>query len=66
MAEMLSEANELRRARIACVVVDAAVPGSPEAVHHGARELARAAGGVEMPLAALAAETFTPLLDVPR
>jgi magnesium chelatase subunit D len=66
MAQMLSEAAELRRARIACVIVDAAVPGSPEAAHHGARELARAAGGVEMPLAALVAETFTPLLEVPR
>ena len=66
MAHMLTEAHELRRARIACVVVDAAVPGSPEAAHRGAHALARAAAGVEMPLAALVPETFAPLLEVPR
>jgi magnesium chelatase subunit D len=66
MADMLSEAHELRRARIACVVVDAAVPASREAVDRGARALARAAGAVEMPLAALVPATFTPLLEVPR
>jgi magnesium chelatase subunit D len=65
-ADMLAEAHELRRARIACVVVDAAVPGSPEAADRGAHALARAAGGVEMALAALVPETFTPLLEVAR
>ena len=66
MADMLTEARELRRARIACVVVDAAVPGSPEAARRGAHALARAAAGVEMPLAALVPETFTPLPEIPR
>jgi magnesium chelatase subunit D len=66
MADMLAEAHELRRARIACVVVDAAVPGSPEAVHRGAHALALAAAGVEMPLVALVPETFTSLLEVSR
>lgn len=65
LADMLAEAQALRRARIPCVVVDAAVPGSPEAAHHGARALARAAAGVEMPFAALVPETFTSLLEAP-
>jgi magnesium chelatase subunit D len=64
IADMLAQAHELRRARIACVVIDAAVPGSPEAAQHGARALARAAAGVEMPFAALVPETFTSLLEV--
>jgi magnesium chelatase subunit D len=64
LADMLAEAYELRRARIACVVVDAAVPGSPEAALRGAHALARAAGGVEMPLAALVPERFIGLLEV--
>jgi magnesium chelatase subunit D len=66
LADMLAQAHELRRARIASVVVDAAVPGSPEAAHGGATALARAAAGVVMPLAALAPERFTPLLEVTR
>jgi magnesium chelatase subunit D len=62
-ADMLAQAHALRRARIACLVVDAAVPGSPEAAHRGARALARAAAGVEMPFGALVPEAFTSLLE---
>jgi magnesium chelatase subunit D len=63
VADMLGQARELRRARIACVVVDAAVPGSPEAATRGASALARAAAGVEMPLTALVPEAFAALLE---
>ena len=66
VAEMLAEAHELRRARIACLVVDAAVPGSPEAAFRGAYALAHAAGGVVMPFAELVPEAFTRLLEVPQ
>lgn len=66
LADMLAEAEELRRARIGCVIVDAAVPGSPEAAGRGAHALARAANGVEMPLSALVPQAFTRLLEVPR
>ena len=64
VADMLAEARQLRRSRIACVVVDAAVPGSPEAAQRGAAALAGAAGGVEMPLAGLVPEAFTSALEV--
>jgi magnesium chelatase subunit D len=66
MEDLLAEAHELRRARIACVVIDAAVPSSPEAASGGAHALARAAGGVEMPLTALVPEEFPRLLEVPQ
>jgi magnesium chelatase subunit D len=63
--DMVAEGRALRRERIACVVVDAAAPGSPEATRHGASALARAAGGVEMPLSDLVPEVFAALLEVP-
>ena len=63
LTDMLGEAHALHRARIACVVLDAAVPGSPEAAQQGAGALARAAAGVALPLADLIPETFTSVLQ---
>lgn len=63
--DMLAQGRALRRERIACVIVDAAAPGSPEARRHGAAALARAAAGVVMPLSALVPAVFAELLEVP-
>ena len=63
LTDMLGEAHALHRARIACVVLDAAVPGSPEAAQQGAGALARAAAGVALPLADLIPETLTSMLQ---
>ncbi len=58
VADALAEARALRRARIACVVADAAAPGQPGL---GPR-LAEAAGGAHLPLEALTADALEELL----
>jgi len=61
VADALAAAGELRRARIPLVVVDASVPGRPGA--SVGRELARAARGTHLPIAAVAADVFPDVLE---
>ena len=52
-ADALAQAELLAAAGVRCVVVDTAVPGSPEAKAGGARELAHAARAERIPIADL-------------
>ena len=52
-ADAVAQAQLLAAAGVRCVVVDTAVPGSPEAKAGGARELARAARAELVPIADL-------------
>jgi magnesium chelatase subunit D len=52
-ADALAQAELLAAAGVRCVVVDTAVPGSPEAKAGGARELAHAAHADRVPIADL-------------
>jgi magnesium chelatase subunit D len=58
-ADALAQASLLAAAGVRCVVVDTAVPGSPEAKAGGARELARAARADHVPIADLTADALT-------
>ncbi len=61
LADVLAEARALRRAGVACVVVDA-VPSKWEAESCG-RALADAAGGVHLPIGEVSPATLIGLLD---
>ena len=58
-ADALAQAELLAAAGVRCVVVDTAVPGSPEAKAGGARELARAARADRVPIADLTPDALT-------
>ena len=58
-ADALAQADLLAAAGVRCVVVDTAVPGSPEAKAGGARELARAARAELVPIADLTSDALT-------
>ena len=58
VADALAEAGALRRARVACVVADAAARGQDEL----GRALAESAGGVHLPLDELTADALEGLL----
>jgi magnesium chelatase subunit D len=60
VADALAEARELRRARIACVVADAAPP--PQRAQGIGAALAEAAGGLHLPFEQLVPGTFAELL----
>jgi magnesium chelatase subunit D len=57
-ADALAQAQLLAAAGVRCVVVDTAVPGSPEAKAGGAAELARAARADHVPIADLTLDTL--------
>jgi Mg-chelatase subunit ChlD len=63
LADTLSQARELARARVRCVVADAAAPGSPEALRGGARAIATAARGTHVPLTELAPGLLAEILE---
>ena len=63
LADTLSQARELARARVRCVVADAATPGSPEALRGDARAIAMAARGTHVPLGELAPGLLAELLE---
>jgi Mg-chelatase subunit ChlD len=63
LADTLAQARELARARVRCVVADAAAPGSPEALRGHARVIAEAARGTHVPLRELAPGLLAELLE---
>jgi magnesium chelatase subunit D len=61
LADVLAEGRALRRAKVACIVVDASRPGAAAQASCG-RELARASGGMHLPLAEVAPDAFLDVL----
>jgi len=59
LADVVAEGRALRRAKVACIVVDASRPGAAQA--SCGHELARASGGVRLPLTELAPDLFDEL-----
>jgi magnesium chelatase subunit D len=61
--DALAQARRLAGAGVRCVVVDTAVPGSPEAKAGGATALARVAGAPHVTLADVAPEALAALVE---